>query len=91
VHNPTPETPATIEVIPDFSQQEVRLLDEISKPREAVEPAVIPGAAPPTDSTPTLTPEQTAHAARMALVTQSNLDQAEAKRLRRQARNLKNQ
>lgn len=46
---------------------------------------------PATNEPPAPTPEQIAHQARMARLAQANLDQAEAKRVRRQARNLRNQ
>jgi hypothetical protein len=79
-------TPGTIEVLADHSAAEVRFLQEISAVAQA--PTVIPGDAQAPHDPVALTPEQIAHAARMARLAQANLSAAEAKRQRRQARNL---
>jgi len=63
-------------------------MNDISTPDLPSAPAVIPGDAQAHQDLVALTPEQLAHQARMARLAQANLDAAEAKRLRRQARNL---
>ena len=71
-----------------FSNQEVRFMNEIHDTTPATEPIVIPGDAQAPQDPVVLTPEQAAHQLRMARLTLANLNQAEAKRQRRQARNL---